>query len=154
MQGRSDNGEFPSFRANPGATRPSYDDEADAFAIPARSKSLTTASPRPRFPGTGARRRIASSSTGAGAAAGADAAAASSSDDDHFTLRDFSCGAGFPCLSMLLIRIFAVGFYEIPSRSMMDTMVPGDRVVTSKLTPRSSICSAATSWYSKIPTTG
>ena len=39
-------------------------------------------------------------------------------------------------LIVLLIRIFAVGFYEIPSRSMMDTMVPGDRVVTSKLTPK------------------
>ena len=39
-------------------------------------------------------------------------------------------------LIVLLIRIFAVGFYEIPSRSMMDTTVPGDRVVTSKLTPK------------------
>ena len=43
---------------------------------------------------------------------------------------------GVPVLIVLLIRIFAVGFYEIPSRSMMDTMVPGDRVVTSKLTPK------------------
>ncbi len=90
-------------------------------------------SPVPPAP---ARPAHAASSAGAGAAAGANAAAASSSDDDHFTLRDFFLWCGVPVLIVLLIRIFAVGFYEIPSRSMMDTMVPGDRVVTSKLTPK------------------
>ena len=48
----------------------------------------------------------------------------------------FFLWCGVPVLIVLLIRIFAVGFYEIPSRSMMDTTVPGDRVVTSKLTPK------------------
>ena len=39
----------------------------------------------------------------------------------------FFLWCGVPVLIVLLIRIFAVGFYEIPSRSMMDTTVPGDR---------------------------
>ena len=52
MQDDQDNGEFP-VSDNPESNQTSYDDEADA-AIPVRSKSPTTASPCPRFPGTGA----------------------------------------------------------------------------------------------------
>ena len=65
-----------------------------------------------------------------------DGIAAKSASDDRFTLRDFFLWCGVPILIVLLIRIFVIGFYEIPSRSMMDTVVPGDRVITSKLTPK------------------
>jgi signal peptidase I len=58
------------------------------------------------------------------------------SGGDRFTLRDFLIWCGIPVLIVLLVRVFLVGFYEIPSRSMMDTIVPGDRVIASKLTPR------------------
>lgn len=64
------------------------------------------------------------------------AKSAAEPDDGGFTLRDFFIWCGVPVLIVLLIRIFLVGFYEIPSRSMMDTIVPGDRVVASKLTPK------------------
>lgn len=57
-------------------------------------------------------------------------------DDNSFTLRDFFLWCGIPVLVVVLIRVFLVGFYEIPSRSMMDTIVPGDRVIASKLTPK------------------
>ena len=134
MQDDQDNGEFP-VSDNPESNQTSYDDEADArdsrtFQVAAHGIALSPVPPAP------ARPAHAASSAGAGAAAGANAAAASSADDDHFTLRDFFLWCGVPVLIVLLIRIFAVGFYEIPSRSMMDTMVPGDRVVTSKLTPK------------------
>lgn len=134
MQDDQDNGEFP-ISDNPESNQTSYDDEADArdsrtFQVADHGIALSPVPPAP------ARPAHAASSAGAGAAAGANAAAASSSDDDHFTLRDFFLWCGVPVLIVLLIRIFAVGFYEIPSRSMMDTMVPGDRVVTSKLTPK------------------
>ena len=134
MQDDQDNGEFP-VSDNPESNQTSYDDEADArdsrtFQVADHGIALSPVPPAP------ARPAHAASSAGAGAAAGANAAAASSSDDDHFTLRDFFLWCGVPVLIVLLIRIFAVGFYEIPSRSMMDTMVPGDRVVTSKLTPK------------------
>lgn len=55
--------------------------------------------------------------------------------DDRFTLRDFFLWCGVPVVIVLLIRIFLLGFYEIPSRSMQDTILPGDRVIASKLTP-------------------
>ena len=134
MQDDQDNGEFP-VSDNPESNQTSYDDEADArdsrtFQVADHGIALSPVPPAP------ARPAHAASSAGAGAAAGANAAAASSSDDDHFTLRDFFLWCGVPVLIVLLIRIFAVGFYEIPSRSMMDTTVPGDRVVTSKLTPK------------------
>lgn len=134
MQDDQDNAEFP-ISDNPESNQTSYDDEADArdsrtFQVADHGIALSPVPPAP------ARPAHAASSAGAGAAAGANAAAASSMDDDHFTLRDFFLWCGVPVLIVLLIRIFAVGFYEIPSRSMMDTMVPGDRVVTSKLTPK------------------
>lgn len=64
------------------------------------------------------------------------AAVAETKSNDRFTFRDFLLWCGVPVLIVLLIRILLVGFYEIPSRSMMDTVVPGDRVVASKLTPK------------------
>ncbi|NMM95163.1 signal peptidase I [Bifidobacterium oedipodis] len=60
---------------------------------------------------------------------------ASRTSDDRFTLRDFFLWCGIPVVIVLLIRIFLLGFYEIPSRSMQDTILPGDRVIASKLTP-------------------
>ena len=134
MQDDQDNGEFP-VSDNPESNQTSYDDEADARDSRTFQVADHGIAPSP-VPPAPARPAHAASSAGAGAAAGANAAAASSSDDAHFTLRDFFLWCGVPVLIVLLIRIFAVGFYEIPSRSMMDTMVPGDRVVTSKLTPK------------------
>ncbi|QOL35346.1 signal peptidase I [Bifidobacterium lemurum] len=54
---------------------------------------------------------------------------------DSFTFRDMLVWCGVPIIIVLLLRIFLVGLYTIPSRSMMDTIEPGDRVLTSKLTP-------------------
>ncbi|KAB7788163.1 signal peptidase I [Bifidobacterium cebidarum] len=56
--------------------------------------------------------------------------------NDRFTVRDFFLWCGVPVLIVVLVRVFLLGFYEIPSRSMMDTIVPGDRVIASKLTPK------------------
>lgn len=41
-----------------------------------------------------------------------------------------------PFVAVLLVRIFLIGFYVIPSGSMRDTIEIGDRVITSKLTPK------------------
>ena len=56
--------------------------------------------------------------------------------DDAFGLRDMLVWCGVPVLVMLLLRIVLFGCYMIPSGSMLDTIELGDRVVTSKLTPR------------------
>ncbi|NMM99071.1 signal peptidase I [Bifidobacterium olomucense] len=56
--------------------------------------------------------------------------------DDRFTMRDFFIWCGIPMIIVLLLRIFFFGFYEIPSRSMMDTIVPGDRVIAAKYAPK------------------
>lgn len=56
--------------------------------------------------------------------------------DSNFGWRDFLVWCGIPVLVILLIRIFLIGAYVIPSGSMMDTIEIGDRVVTSKLTPK------------------
>ena len=56
--------------------------------------------------------------------------------DDSFGLRDTLVWCGIPIIIVLLIRIFLLGFYVIPSGSMMNTIEPGDRVITSKLTPK------------------
>lgn len=37
---------------------------------------------------------------------------------------------------VVLLRIFVFGMYVIPSRSMENTIMPGDRVITTKLSPR------------------
>ena len=117
MQDDQDNGEFP-VSDNPESNQTSYDDEADArdsrtFQVADHGIAPSPVPPAPARPAHAA------------SSAGVNAAAASSMDDDHFTLRDFFLWCGVPVLIVLLIRIFAVGFYEIPSRSMMDTMVPG-----------------------------
>lgn len=51
-------------------------------------------------------------------------------------LRDTLIWCGIPILIVILVRVFLLGFYEIPSRSMESTIEPGDRVITSKLTPK------------------
>ena len=51
-------------------------------------------------------------------------------------MRDTLVWCGIPIIIVLLIRIFLLGFYVIPSGSMMNTIEPGDRVITSKLTPK------------------
>lgn len=55
---------------------------------------------------------------------------------DGFSWRDFLIWAGVPVVVILLLRLFVFGFYTIPSGSMLDTIEIGDRVITSKLTPR------------------
>ena len=55
---------------------------------------------------------------------------------DSFGLRDTLVWCGIPIIIVLLIRIFLLGFYVIPSGSMMNTIEPGDRAITSKLTPK------------------
>lgn len=55
--------------------------------------------------------------------------------DDGFGIRDFLVWCGIPIIVMLLIRIFLLGFYVIPSGSMMNTIQINDRVIGSKLTP-------------------
>ena len=55
---------------------------------------------------------------------------------DSFGLRDTLVWCGIPIIIVLLIRIFLLGSYVIPSGSMMNTIEPGDRVITSKLTPK------------------
>lgn len=56
--------------------------------------------------------------------------------EDSFTMRDALVFCGIPVLVVLLIRLLLVGCYTIPSRSMESTIEPGDRVLTSKLTPK------------------
>jgi signal peptidase I len=56
--------------------------------------------------------------------------------DNGFNWRDTLIWCGIPVAIVLLVRMFLIGFYVIPSGSMMDTIEPGDRVITSKLTPK------------------
>lgn len=56
--------------------------------------------------------------------------------EDSFTMRDALVFCGIPVLVVLLIRLLLVGCYTIPSRSMESTIEPGDRVLTTKLTPK------------------
>ena len=55
---------------------------------------------------------------------------------DHFSLKDALVWFGIPVFVVLIIRLFLLGAYTIPSGSMLDTIHIGDYVVTSKLTPR------------------
>lgn len=57
-------------------------------------------------------------------------------DVDRLTWRDVVVWVGIPLLVVLLVRLFVVGVYVIPSGSMLDTVQIGDRVVASRLTPR------------------
>ena len=49
---------------------------------------------------------------------------------ESFGLRDTLVWCGIPIIVVLLIRVFLIGFYVIPSESMMNTIEPGDRVIT------------------------
>lgn len=55
------------------------------------------------------------------------------SDDDSFGWRDLLLFCGIPVLIVILLRIFLIGFYVIPSGSMEDTIEPGDHVVANKV---------------------
>lgn len=74
--------------------------------------------------------------------------------EESFGLRDTPIWCGIPIVIVLLVRMFLFGFYVIPSGSMLNTIEPGDRVITSKLTPKSLSSSAATWWSSRTPTIG
>lgn len=50
--------------------------------------------------------------------------------------RGFIVWCGIPVAIMLLVRMFLLGFYVIPSGSMRDTIEVGDRVITNMLAPR------------------
>lgn len=56
-------------------------------------------------------------------------------NNDSFSFRDLLIWCVVPFVAVLLVRIFLIGFYVIPSGSMRDTIEIGDRVITSKLTP-------------------
>ena len=56
--------------------------------------------------------------------------------EESFGLRDTLIWCGIPIVIVLLVRMFLFGFYVIPSGSMLNTIEPGDRVITSKLTPK------------------
>ncbi len=60
----------------------------------------------------------------------------SAEGNESFGWRDTLIWCGIPVIIVLLVRLFLFGFYVIPSGSMMDTIEPGDRVITSKLTPK------------------
>lgn len=51
-------------------------------------------------------------------------------NNETFGLRDFLVWCGVPVLIVLVLRIFVLPLYYIPSSSMMDTIHPNDRVVT------------------------
>ena len=48
----------------------------------------------------------------------------------------FFLWCAIPVAIVVLLRIFVFGMYVIPSRSMENTIMPGDRVITTKLSPR------------------
>lgn len=50
--------------------------------------------------------------------------------------RDFLIWCGVPVIVILLVRVLLIGCYVIPTGSMKSTIEPGDRVVTTKLTPK------------------
>lgn len=50
--------------------------------------------------------------------------------------RDLLIWCAIPILVVLVLRLFLFGMYVIPSASMENTIMPGDRVVTTKLAPR------------------
>lgn len=53
-----------------------------------------------------------------------------------FTLRDILLWCVLPVLIVLGLRLFVFGMYAIPSGSMENTIMPGDRVITTRLSPR------------------
>lgn len=62
--------------------------------------------------------------------------AARKQSNDSFSARDAILFCGVPVLVVLLVRLLLIGCYTIPSRSMESTIEPGDRVLTTKLTPK------------------
>lgn len=53
---------------------------------------------------------------------------------ENTRMRDIGVTALYAVIVALLLRIFVIGAYEIPSHSMEDTLLPGDYIVVSKLT--------------------
>lgn len=53
-----------------------------------------------------------------------------------FTLHDILLWCVLPVLIVLGLRLFVFGMYAIPSGSMENTIMPGDRVITTRLSPR------------------
>ena len=53
-----------------------------------------------------------------------------------FTLRDILLWCVLPVLVVLGLRLFVFGLYAIPSGSMENTIMPGDRVITTHPSPR------------------
>lgn len=51
-------------------------------------------------------------------------------NNDSFSFRDLLIWCVVPFVAVLLVRIFLIGFYVIPSGSMRDTIEIGDRVIT------------------------
>ncbi|WP_291533948.1 S26 family signal peptidase, partial [Bifidobacterium sp. UBA6881] len=49
------------------------------------------------------------------------------SENERFGWKDTLVWCGIPIIIVLLVRVFLIGFYVIPSGSMMDTIEPGDR---------------------------
>lgn len=52
------------------------------------------------------------------------------------SVRDFFVWCAIPVAIIVLLRIFVFSMYVIPSKSMENTIMPGDRVITTKLSPR------------------
>lgn len=53
----------------------------------------------------------------------------------HTAIRDFIVWLAIPVAIILLLRFFLFGMYVIPSGSMENTIMPNDRVITTKLSP-------------------
>jgi signal peptidase I len=53
---------------------------------------------------------------------------------ENTRLRDIGVTALYAIIVALLLRIFVLGAYEIPSHSMEETLLPGDYIVVSKIT--------------------
>jgi len=53
---------------------------------------------------------------------------------ENTRLRDIGVTALYAVIVALLLRIFVLGAYEIPSHSMEETLLPGDYIVVSKVT--------------------
>lgn len=59
---------------------------------------------------------------------------------DGSVWRDMAAWVVLPVVAVLLIRIFVIGCYAIPSESMLGTIAPGDKVATLKIAP----------WFSRL----
>lgn len=53
---------------------------------------------------------------------------------ENTRMRDIGVTALYAVIVAVLLRIFVIGAYEIPSHSMEETLLPGDYIVVSKLT--------------------